>query len=396
MHRIIICLALLAVALSAQAATPDSSSNAAAKVEKPVDLQFNNVPLGDALTALFKDTGKNYILDPALQQLRFTGVLKNISFDTAVSGMLKAAGAAYYVDEKGIYHITYPQQAFGAMTNYAGALPTIVNNAAAASPPPVTADATLSMSPSPAPGAGSPAARKAAAPLKSQAVNTRYVDPGQVANVLRVTPGVTQVETTNGRQIIVSGTDEGIANATKALNSLDNEFALPRSVRLRVSARVTVGSNRGPKTYEASTESVGAEQMPSLLNLDAQMPASNVTVGTTTIKNAGINRMSLVNATLTPSFVADKIALVGRGHFSCPFGNGPGMELSKDFDVAASVVPGKPYTVAAGSVSMVFGNVDFAVSVTATPEDGRLPSFQNTIQPGNYYNAAPPANAPRQ
>jgi len=160
-------------------------------------------------------------------------------------------------------------------------------------------------------------------------------------------------------------------------------------VRLKMMTKVTVGTVRGPKTYEAATESVGAEQAPVLLNLDMQepLPQNGSMLAKRSAKQAvpPVQRTSLVNATVVPSINPDgRIGLVGNGRFTFPVGQTPGSEVSKDFGVAASLMPGRPFTVAAGSISLQLGRVDFAVTVTATPEEGRVymsPSQSNVFRP---------------
>lgn len=337
-------------------------------LSKIVDMDFKDAPLSSAIEMLFKESGISYTVDPSIQQLKVTAVLKNVTLETAITQMLNAAGAKFSVDAQGVYHIGgLPQQVY---------LP----RAQAAPGPPMASSSNTN------------------AAFRSQVVNTKYISAGQAADVISNTPGLNQVQTTGTGQLIINGTQEGIDAALQTVNAIDNDRALPRPVRLKITAKITAGTVKGPKTYEASTESVGAERAPSLLSLRATvMYHTNYTaiVGKQLVKQSTPNfyNHSMVDATIIPFLSGDgRISLTGRGHFGCPFGTDPGNELSKDFDLAASVVPGKPFTVAAGSMHLAIGDVDFVVTITATPEDGHVPLSAVNSPMGGYGGVQPSTN----
>lgn len=369
--KLVLMLVLISIPIAVMAAEPVPPPKAA---DMPIDVQFSDTPLPAALDAMFKGSGKSYVLDPGLQQLQVTALLKNVSLNEALGQVLKAAGAAYYVDGQGVYQIS-------AKANQQQNAPM---------PVPVGSDQQA---------AGSAVASTS----PTQVIDVKYLNAGDIADVIRMnTPGV-NVAATTGNKLILSGTQKGIDTAVQTVGALDSQDALRKPVRLKVTAKITVGTAKGPKAYEASTESVGAEGMPSLLNLQTVVPYytsySTVTAKGQVIKQSTPNftTTSLVNATITPSVGPDtRISLVGRGHFSCPLSNAPGSELSKDFDVAASVLPGKPFTVAAGSVHLQIGNVDFVVTITATPEQGYVPSssLMNSQPQGGYGSVQPSMTNP--
>jgi hypothetical protein len=72
--------------------------------QRIIDVDMKDMPLSDAIDMLFKDTGVSYTLDPAVQQLKVTAVLKNIPLDQALKAVLKAAGAVCRV-ENSVYII---------------------------------------------------------------------------------------------------------------------------------------------------------------------------------------------------------------------------------------------------------------------------------------------------
>lgn len=372
--KLVLCLVLISIPIIVMAAEPVPPPKT---VDRPLDIQFSDTPLATALDAMFKGSDNSYTLDPALQQFRVTAVLRNVSFDTALTQVLSALGATYETNKQGVYNIrSVPQQ---VMTQQAAP-------PAAATPPSRTI--------------GSSAA-KSQGEVQTTVSNLKYINAYDAANAIANARGVQQVSTANGNKLIILGTSEGNYNAAQIIAGLDTDKSLPRPVRLKMSAKITVSTIRGPKTYEASTESVGAEQAPVLLNLDTQEPY-NYNNGAVRqnykLQPSQIQRMSLVNATIVPSINPDgRIGLVGKGRFSFPLGSGPGAEVSKEFGVAASVLAGKPYIVAAGSMHLQIERVDFAVTVTATPEEGRVymsPSQYNAQQNGNYGGTPSSATSP--
>lgn len=373
MFKLIACLVLISIPIIVLAAEPVPPPKT---VDQPIDVQFSDTPLPAALDAMFKGTGKTCTLDPALQQFRITAVFKNVSFDTALTQVLSALGATYEVTKEGVYHIkSVPQQ---WMTQQAA-------------PAPATAP--------PAVGAASDSVAKSQGAVQTTVSTLNYINAYDAANAIANARGVQQVSA-SGNKLIIQATPEGNSNAAQIIAGLDNDKSLPRPVRLKMSAKITIGTVRGPKTYEASTESVGAEQAPVLLNLDTQETYNytNGPVRASKLQAPQIQRTSLVNATIVPSINPDgRIGLVGKGRFSFPLGSGPGAAVSKDFGIAASALAGKPYTVAAGSMNLPVGKVDFAVTVTATPEEGRVymsPSQYNAQQNGSYGGGNPNASPP--
>ncbi len=337
--------------------------------DKPIDMEFKDVPLGEAIAALFKDTGVSYTIDANIQELKVTAVLKNVTLDQALKGVLRAAGGVYRV-ENGMY---------------------IISARPAVSPEPVGQPSAILGPPGAAPGMAS----QPGGDVVTQIVGLNYVSAGDVAPMI-AGRGVT-VSTTNGNKLILTGSSQAVNQVMALIRAVDDETALARTIRLKMTAKVTVQTAKGPKTYDASTESIGAEQTPSLLNLQTQMPYyteySAVAKDGKTVKQRQPNfqQAKLVDATIVPTMTADgRIGLAGRGHFSFILGTPPGTEISKDFDIAASAEPGKPTVVAAGSATLDVGKVEFSVSVTATPEAGRVhfapPQGSPTpgMQPGAY------------
>ena len=334
--------------------------------QRVIDMELKDVPLPDAIDALFKDTGKSYTLDPAVQQLKVTAVLKSIPLIEALKGVLKAAGAVYRV-ENNVYVIgPKPHE---LTTGGGGAIPGMPTPPGGLSGGPLDG----------APGSG----------IFNQVISLKYVSAGDIASLVKAGRSQLSVSATSGNKLFLSGTAGDVADAMSLIQQLDDESALARTIRLKMTAKITVSTTKGPKKYEASTESVGAEQTASLLNLETQTPYSTsystVTKEGQVIKQSQLNftRDRNVDATVVPTIGADgRIGLAGRGSFAFRTGPTPGKLISKDFDIAASAAPGKPVVVAAGSITLDTGNVDFSVTMIATPEQGRVHFAPPPSSPG--------------
>lgn len=343
--------------------------------QRVIDMELKDVPLPEAIDALFKDTGISYTLDPAVQQLRVTAMLKNIPLDQALRGVLKAAGAVYRV-ENSIYVIGPRPSGSAEPVGEPGKAPAMVFGPPGASLTAGTSNPPGGNMPRPQgalPGLASPSGDG----IVTRVIDLKYVSAGDVAPMF-ASRGVS-VSATSGNKLIITGSVQAMGEAAALISAIDDESALARTIRLKMTAKITVSTAKGPKTYEASTESVGAEQTASLLNLETQTPYhtdySTVTKQNQVVKQSQLNfsRIKLVDATIVPTMGQDgRVGLAGRGHFAFPFGTTPGTELSKDFDIGASAASGKPVVVAAGSATLDIGKAEFSVSITATPEQGRV------------------------
>lgn len=369
MPNLILCLILAAVPIVAVAAEPAAQAK---PVYQIADMQFSDTPLQTALEAMFKNSGKTFVLDPALQQFKVTAVLKNVGFDTALTQMLLNLGATYEVAKDGVYHIKGLPQQF------------VTTSAAPQAAPASTASYGTAMA-------------RPQGEVQTTVSDLKYINAYDAANVISKAPGVQQVSAANGNRLIIQATPEGANNAAQIIAGLDSDKTLPRPIRLKLTTKITVTDSGKPKTYEATTESVCAEHSPSLLNLYALTRYEtnySTVVAQQVVKQSSANFQndSLLDATITPSIGSDgRISLVGRGHFEYPLTPPPGNVLSKAFDLAASVSPGKPYTIASGSMRMAIGDVAFTVSITATPEEGRVPVPPPVANPQGGYREYGPA-----
>ncbi|MCE5322956.1 hypothetical protein LLG46_06540 [bacterium] len=342
-------------------------------LDKVINIEAKNMPLSDVLHTIFENSGISYTMDQGLDALSVTAVLKNAPLEVALKSVCKTAGLVYRIDN-GIYLISAkPQQMFN------GAMGCAVTPDALNASSGFNAGARLDMMPGMTAGTA------------TEVIDLKYVNAGDIAPFIKSRSIIPlTVTATSGNRIILRGTEDDIASAEDVIRALDTENALPRPVRLKLAAKITVATEQGPKVYDTSTESVGAEQTPIALNLEAS-------VGYTTSANKPVEKketlnyavINLLQAAIVPSMNADgTIGLSGQGRFSFPFDKHPENQLTKSFNLAASVDVGKPYNIAAGSINLDIGKVDFVVTITATPEKGRVyvaPKDDAQQQPGNVH-----------
>ncbi len=309
-------------------------------MQKTIDMDFKDTPLPDAIGALLKDTGISYTVDPSIQQLKVTAVLKNVTLKQAFEQVVRASGAQYRTND-GVYTISLAPTTTGRATTLQG-------------PP-----------------------GYAAADDVSEIIELKYVDSDWAAAVLSQNRDVS-VTTLGKSKIRLTGSQGAIDDAKDLIAALDDETAFPRIVRLKMDVKATVHTAKGPKAYDTTTESVGPDKGIVLLNLSAVMPYmttyTTVTKTGQPIKQSQPNFISApaIYVTMMPTITADgSISLTGKGSISIAFGSPIPTQIAKDFDVAASATPGQPVVVAAGSATTDQGKAEFKVTVTATVEKGR-------------------------
>ena len=315
---------------------------------KQVNVEFKDTPLADAIETLMKDAGINYTVDPNVNYMRVTAVLKFVSLQKALSEITKAAGAEFQIKD-GVVNISGPQ-GYGARSGYP------VPRGGAARP-------------GPAPGEN----------LVTEIIPLNYADPGDIAPFL-VQEGIHSVSAVSGRRLVIRGTEDGIEQAKKMIRALDVEQVLPRPIRIRLAASVTLGNGQA-QSADLSTESIGPEGHPIPLNISSGSALRHIgpylgPSRDTTAPNWWIKRPPSLSATLTPTVGEDgRIVLAGNGRIECNVeGAEPmsGWQISKSFEVAVSAAQGKPVTIAAGEASVGTDRAEFVITATATVEPGRV------------------------
>jgi len=103
MKTLRIILPLILVVLSAANAAPDTAAIAPTsdKGGQTVNLEMNNLPVQDALAALFRGTGKSFAVEPGVAGTASIS-LQDVPFEEAVDATAKAWGLTYRIN-KGVY-----------------------------------------------------------------------------------------------------------------------------------------------------------------------------------------------------------------------------------------------------------------------------------------------------
>ncbi|MGC8863863.1 MAG: STN domain-containing protein, partial [Armatimonadota bacterium] len=294
---------------------------------KRINLDARDMPLSQVIDTLFKDTGLSYTIDPDIGQLGVTAVLKNVNFETALRNIARAAGVVYRIDGD-----TY-----------------------------VFASAQPRTSPGPPPGGPPPSDGIL------EKIPLEFVEPPDIVPVLQM-DGTVLVVGSGPSFVVVKGSKDAVEKAKQMVRMLDTPNAYPQAVRIKLVARITVEEkNKAAKTYEASSESVGAAGAPMPLRIQASsgvLPGPRAAAGA-----AGRHQASAVDATLIPLVDSQaKVSLTGQGVIR---GELP-IKYEKAFEVAAACSSGQRVVIAAGGAELEDGKVDFEVSVVPTVEKERV------------------------
>lgn len=100
--KLVLLIALITAAVSLQAQTDQSP--AASKNAALVSIELKDLPVKDAIDALFQGTGRSYFILPGVTGRVVDLKLKGITFDEALKALTDAAGLAYTVED-GVYTV---------------------------------------------------------------------------------------------------------------------------------------------------------------------------------------------------------------------------------------------------------------------------------------------------
>lgn len=345
-----------------------------------VSADLKDKPLADAVSVLFSGTDWKCELTPVAESLRVTAVLKNVSTWVALQEVLRAAGARSAVRDKTVYiytgdlpletpDILFLERNLARLQEDLGEK---MKTMAEDDPDRIgyehqieAAQETLNSRWDSAwfqmirdrrkPEVTSAQTEK----TNTQVFTILYINPAELVPMLYAV-GATQVTVAGENRLVISGTDEALKKAGDVIASVDREESLPRPVRLKLTVNVRSEQKGGePFDCSISCDGTGAEGQMIQPNLSVKLP-----VGKT-----GDTAEVFLNSTITPTITPDgKIALRGSGNFKCT----PSGEVSRTFDVAAVVQPGKPQIISEGSADVGTGKVSFSVDIVATIGEGRL------------------------
>lgn len=334
----------LLVFLAAQAAFGAVAS------EKRLNLNLKGVPFPEVIRQIFSGSEHSYSVAPALNDLKVSAVLKDVTRDQAIRVITRTAGVLYGTDASGAYTFNLDPQV-------------------------VKVEKRPVQSPGPAATRG---------PVKIDLITLHYISAGDAASLLNASPpeGLESITATSVNTLMLKGDAQAIDEARKLIELFDVETALPRPVRITLSLKVNAPGLKNP--ISLTTESVGPEGGPMPLSINSSSEQIDIL---------------MLTVSLTPTVLPDgSISLAGSGGMDCSIpGVGPNAQrLSKAFEVAASATSGTPTTIASGSAERDVGKVEFAVSATVTVDKGRVVIPKGGLSPsgaGGAVTALSPRSA---
>lgn len=303
--------------------------------EKRLNLNLKEVPFPEVIRQILSGSKDRYKVDLALYRLNVSATLKNVTRDEAIRVVTKTAGVVYSVRDGMIIFKPDSQ---------------VVN---------------MQKAPAQSPG---PTAAKG--PVKTDFITVQYISAGDAAALLNASPpdGLVMIMATSVNTLLIKGDAEAIAQAVKLIKLFDVEDALPHSVRVSLSIKISAAGLKDP--IDLSTESVGPEGAPIPLSINS---------------SSGQTDSLMLNVNLTPNVLNDgSISITGSGGIDCNL-SGIGQEaqrLSKMFEVAASAASGTPTVIASGSTRNGEKWAEFAISATVTVEKGRVVMPKGGLSPG--------------
>jgi type II secretory pathway component GspD/PulD (secretin) len=145
--------------------------------DRKVDVQIKDTPLPQVIELLFKGTDVSWTVQPDINNVKVTAVLKNVSLDTALREVAKASGTTYSVvtnDNK--LNVTFQK-----------------------SSPPANLQGTQSVSDQ--------------VKTTTRAILPNYANAGDLLDIIRQSKGIVRVMTNNAGALVMEGTEEGIEEA---------------------------------------------------------------------------------------------------------------------------------------------------------------------------------------
>ena len=173
--------------------------------KKLVNLEVRDTPLADALETLLGDAGINYTIDPSVNDLKVTAVLRNVNLKTALKQVLKAAGAVQ----------TFQNDTYSVKRR--------------------PSRDVVEVQSGPVPPYARPGTTKTE--IVALIVALKYLDPGEIAPML-VKPGRLEVQSVSGGKPVLRGSEEALQEAKTLIRALDDESALARPVRIKLAAPI--------------------------------------------------------------------------------------------------------------------------------------------------------------
>lgn len=330
-------------------------------------LSFSNTPFAIVVSSLLDPVKASYTIMPGLEQARVTAVLNNLPVDDALRQVTQAAGVSYKkesIDGKDAYTFSLAAQNDGQLGNQTQQY---------------------------VPYRPSQNSLQLRVGNSNDSITLNYLNSAAIMPLANSQPDI-QVTNSGGNFLALRGSPEAIKSFKGMVAAVDRPESMPRSVRVRAIAEVTVvnrSTPRKPAVSRLTTESLGIEgtSMPVTINVGGATPLVNGG-GPHAPANASPTDNLQMRLDVTPTIqsaapnAAPMISLTGHGIIN---GHLP-MEFSKEFDFAVSTAPNVSQTIAQGSADIGNSSVSFAVNMTASIEKGRVQLPANGIQGGYYGN----------
>lgn len=321
---------------------------AAAGPRNVVTRYFRDVPFSEAVESLLKDSNYGYTIDPAIaqQNLKITASVRNSPVESALRSISQAAGAQFRIEDDNIVITQQPNLSYAQQGFLVGQQ--LVQQGAGA------------------PGESAMGLRDAAGSagaVQTKALELRNVDPGTVLPLLSNIQGVQSAKSWGRNQLLITGRQDAVAEAERAVARMDTSEAYPRPVRVVIELVVSKGEQR----YKCRTEEVGADGSAIPIDLDVGLGESE----------GGSGGSVRISGTVTPVILkpqadGDDLSLSGACKVS---GRLFGGQFDKSFSFAASLKSGpgsEPKTLASGSLSGPKETFEFKVTAEAVIEKGRV------------------------
>lgn len=328
-------LAIVLIAAFAHAAVGAEANT------KRLNLNLKQVPFPEVIRQIFSGSNESFSVDPALNDLRVSATLKNVTRDQAIRVVTKTAGVVYAMDNSAYTFKPDPQ--------------------------------TVSIRKAPVRTTVGPTG-----PARIDVISLRYISAGDAAALLTASPpdGLLSVTATNVNTLMVKGDADAIAQVKNVVKLFDVEAALPHSVHVVLTIEITAASLSKPT--KLSTESVGTEGNPVPLQINSSQAADSI----------------MVDVKLTPTVLPDgSISLTGSGAIDCDLSAAVpvSQRITKSFEVAASTTAGLKTIIASGSNDTAIDKTEFVVSVTVTIDKGRVVASRGSAPIVGSANETKPA-----
>ncbi|MCX6345542.1 MAG: hypothetical protein NT018_10810 [Armatimonadetes bacterium] len=313
---------------SINAPAPSKLANAQFReiMDKPLYLEFVQMPLNAALEAMLRGTGLNYIVSPEISAVKVNATLKNISLERALREVINAVGVDYRISNNTVRVTPTQTQSQGFNNQMRQPAPNNSNRGNNSNP------------------SGSNNQK-----LESKSIGLKNVTAADVASV--ISQQGMQVSSTNSKNIVITGPEDQVKQAMNLIGALDKDQNQPGPISITIAVNLERGKlekNSKPQVLHSFTISAFDGQ-PAMIGIN------------TTISS------DFIHVNVTPMLTADgRINLTGIIKLSWRFRDPKRGEInyiSPETPFAALLEPSREQSVAEMKVGAL---TDAALDITAT------------------------------